>query len=484
MDTRQKIMNLSNSACHASLLALGLASAALSHAAQPLGCLIEPYQVVEVGSQVIGVLDTVLVDRGSVIEKGQILATLKSDVEKAAAGVARSRAQAQADLQAALANRDYNRVRLNRAKDLVTRNFISPQALDQTQTEADVAEQRLAQAREQKRIWDYEHEMARAQLSLRNLVSPLSGVVIERYLSPGERVEDRPVLKIATMDPLRVEVFMPAANYRQIKPGMSATVYPELPDAGERTAKVTLVDQFIDPASNTFRVRLELANPNNELPSGLRCKVAIGDQMIGSASGPTRAPITSAPGAAAAPMTPRPPVLLPAPTTAPAPSATPAPTAAPAPPAVPKPAATLDSPPPASPALKVAAATSAASVDLAVAVLSAVERWQQAWVAKDLVGFLAAYVPDFQGKSRSRADWVRQREALLTQPGILNIQISDSSVHPLPDSRVRVDFRQRIQSPTYRDDKLRSLLLVFHKGQWLIQEDRELPRPDLVAALN
>ncbi|HMW80916.1 MAG TPA: efflux RND transporter periplasmic adaptor subunit [Accumulibacter sp.] len=281
------------------LLALTLFAALPVHAAPALGCLIEPYQVAEVGSQVIGVLDKVLVDRGSAIQKGQVLATLKADVEKAAAGIARSRAQAQADLQAAQASRDYNRQRLARANDLVARNFISPQAREQTQNETEVAEQRLAQAREQKRIWDYEYEMARAQLSLRKLLSPLSGVVIERYLSPGERVEDRPVLKVATMDPLRVEVFMPAASYRQVKPGMSATVYPDLPDAGQHSATVTLVDQFIDPASNTFRVRLELPNPNNELPAGLRCKVAIGDQPISNPISSGRDSMQSVPAPAA-----------------------------------------------------------------------------------------------------------------------------------------------------------------------------------------
>jgi RND family efflux transporter MFP subunit len=277
------------------LLALGLANTALSHAAQPLGCLIEPSESVELGSQVIGVLEHVHVDRGSLIQKGQVLATLKADVEKAAARVARSRAQAQADVDSALVNRDYNRQRLIRSEQLVTRNFISPQALDQTRAEADVAEQRLAQAREQKRIWDHEYEMARAQLALRSLVSPLSGVVVDRYLSPGARVEVGPVLKVATMNPLSVEVFMPAASYGQIKPGMSATVYPELPNAGERAATVTLVDQFIDPASNTFRVRLTLPNPNHELPAGLRCKVAIGEQTIVQPSGPSRDAGRSAP---------------------------------------------------------------------------------------------------------------------------------------------------------------------------------------------
>lgn len=42
------------------------------------------------------------------------------------------------------------------------------------------------------------------------------------------------------------------------------------------TAKVTLVDKVIDPASNSFRVRLILPNPGNRVPSGVRCRIAFG----------------------------------------------------------------------------------------------------------------------------------------------------------------------------------------------------------------
>ena len=39
------------------------------------------------------------------------------------------------------------------------------------------------------------------------------------------------------------------------------------------TANVIVVDRVIDAASNSFRVRLELPNPDNALPPGLRCKL-------------------------------------------------------------------------------------------------------------------------------------------------------------------------------------------------------------------
>jgi membrane fusion protein, heavy metal efflux system len=277
-----------------SYLLLHLLDAPIAFAASPLGCLIEPSQVADLGSPVIGVLDKVLVDRGASIKKGQVLATLRTTVEQASLDVAKSRARAEADVRAAIASRDFSRQQAKRAEELVKHNFISRQALDQALSESEVAEQRLAQAREQKQIWDKEHDLAEAQLALRNLLSPLTGVVLDRYLSPGERVEERPVMRIATLDPLRVEVFMPAASYGSVKTGMTATVSPELPGIGERRARVSLVDRVIDPASNTFRVRLDLPNPGHAIPAGVRCNVALADQVVGA--DPTRSLRPKTPG--------------------------------------------------------------------------------------------------------------------------------------------------------------------------------------------
>jgi RND family efflux transporter MFP subunit len=241
--------------------------------AEPLGCLIQPFQEAEVGSQVVGVLDRMMVERGDFVKKGQPLAQLNSDVERAAVGSAKVRAESYAELQAAASNHDFAQKKRVRTQDLYQKSFVSQQVRDQAITEADVAQMRLRQAREAQRQAQHELALASAQLSQRTIRSPLSGVVVERYLSEGERVDDKPVVKVATIDPLRVEVIVPATHFSKIKHGMAATVKPEMADAEARSAKVVVVDRVIDAASNSFRVRLELPNPNNELPPGLRCKV-------------------------------------------------------------------------------------------------------------------------------------------------------------------------------------------------------------------
>ncbi len=249
------------------------AAIAPARAQEALGCLIEPHRVAEVGSPVIGVIDTIEVERGDRVKKGQVIATLRADVERAAVGVAETRATVAAEVQAAQANYELARQKYLRAQELVARNFISTQALDQARAEADVARQRLAQAQDQRRIWNRELRLAEAQLAQRTIRSPADGVIAERYMSPGERVEEKPIVRVATLDPLRVEVVLPAPLFGSIRLGATLVVQPDMPNAVAREARVVLVDQLIDGPSNTFRARLELPNSNYELPAGMRCKI-------------------------------------------------------------------------------------------------------------------------------------------------------------------------------------------------------------------
>jgi RND family efflux transporter MFP subunit len=257
------------------LLAHTVQATPASLAPQPLGCLIEPFSVSDLGSPVVGVIEQVLVERGDRVRAGQPLATLRADVEKVSVHVAQGRALAQGELKAAEANAELARQKLARAVDLAHQEFISAQALEQARAEALIAENRLVQAREQRDIYQRERELAEAQLGLRTIRSPSTGVVADRYMSAGERVEEKPMFRIAVIDPLRVEVVLPASLYPAVSRGVEMRITPEFPGAQPRLAKVSLVDKVIEGASNTFRARLTLPNADNKLPAGLRCKAEL-----------------------------------------------------------------------------------------------------------------------------------------------------------------------------------------------------------------
>ena len=66
--------------------------------------------------------------------------------------------------------------------------------------------------------------------------------------------------------------------YGRIEIGANATIFPELANVAPVSARVILIDQVLDSASNTFRVTLKLPNPGYALPAGLRCRADFGLQ--------------------------------------------------------------------------------------------------------------------------------------------------------------------------------------------------------------
>lgn len=277
-------------------MAAAAAAAGAAPAVPPskaLGCLIEPDRVAEVGSQVIGLVDRVHVERGQTVAAGQALLTLRAEVERANAAAADSRARIDADIQAAAATLALADQKVRRTEALVAQNFVSEQAAELARGEAELARQKLQQVRGQQRVYADERRVAEAQLALRTVRSPFAGVVVERYVNMGERVEERPLLRVAVIDPLRVELMVPTAQYGTLAPGDRITIRPELPGTEAVVATVDHVDRVLDPASNTFRVRLTLPNPNYRLPAGLRCKADLPGPL--NATAPAAAP-AAAPG--------------------------------------------------------------------------------------------------------------------------------------------------------------------------------------------
>jgi RND family efflux transporter MFP subunit len=208
--------------------------------------LIEASEVIEVSSQVPGIIESVAVERGDRIQQGQVLATLKADVEKAQVDLARARL-------------DFGKRKVLRNEELYQKQLISNHEKDEMETEVHVMEIQLQDAQE--------------RLNLRTITSPVDGVVVERHLGPGEYVGEGSIMKIARVDPLNVEVIVPSSLYGTITRGMKAEVRPENPIGGSHQGQVVIVDEVVDAASGTFGVRVQLPNPGHKLPAGINCQV-------------------------------------------------------------------------------------------------------------------------------------------------------------------------------------------------------------------
>jgi RND family efflux transporter MFP subunit len=239
-------------------------------------CVIEPNQVVELRSAVEGVIDKVLVRRGDHVAAGQLLVQLESAAEVSAAEIARYRGGMEGRI-ASLRNRvDFATKKVDRTQELQKQNFLAAQARDEAEAELRIAEADLRDALENQEMARFEHRHAADLLGRRSLRSPFAGVVVDRLLNPGDLAESgtgrKPIMKLAQVEPLRVEVVLPLAAWGKVKVGQSADVLPE-GLGGRHPASVTVVDSVFDSASGTFGVRLEFGNAKGLLPAGIRCRI-------------------------------------------------------------------------------------------------------------------------------------------------------------------------------------------------------------------
>jgi RND family efflux transporter MFP subunit len=207
--------------------------------------LIEPYEIVKISSQVAGILETVA-ERGDIVRKGQVVAKLRAGVEHANVNLARAQVE-------------FSKRKLERNREMFLQKHISEHEKDEIETEIAKGEALLQDAIE--------------KLEMRTIRSTVDGVVMKRDLSTGEYVGEKPILAIAQIHPLNVEVVVPVKRLGSVHQGMHAEIRPEPPVGGVYAGKVVIVDKVVDAASGTFGVRVELPNPSFNLPAGLRCWV-------------------------------------------------------------------------------------------------------------------------------------------------------------------------------------------------------------------
>lgn len=248
--------------------------AGLAHSAE-FDCLIEARRTVVISGPVEALIAQVRVDRGDFVRKGDVLVEFESGVERATAELARQRSEIVSAIEARQARQEYAAAKLTRRQELTKQNFISQQDLEEAEAERRLTVAELKEARDNKRLAELEYRRAAELLRQRSLTSPISGVVVERLMHPGEVSElgKKPILKIADIDTLSVEVVLPLAAYRQIAKGDMASVRPEGPIGGQHDARVAVVDKVLDAASGTFGARLDLPNPKGAIPAGVRCRI-------------------------------------------------------------------------------------------------------------------------------------------------------------------------------------------------------------------
>ncbi|NND90633.1 MAG: efflux RND transporter periplasmic adaptor subunit [Granulosicoccus sp.] len=233
----------------------------------------EPMVVTEVGSPVQGVIKHLLVDRSDSVTRGQPIIELEAGAETINLAAAKTRANMQSEVSAREADLALARLNLDRMQKLHDQNLVPTQKWDEAHAQKLVASAALVQALESLKLAQIESRRAEQLLAQKTILSPIDGVVVAQLVFPGEFVYDNPLITLAQLDPLRIEVVLPARLFGKFKPGDTALIQPEIEHEEPLHATVQVVDRLLDTRSGTFGVRLTLPNPELSIPGGQKCQL-------------------------------------------------------------------------------------------------------------------------------------------------------------------------------------------------------------------
>ena len=236
-----------------------------------------PYESVDIFPKVTGFVQTVTVDRGSHVRRGQLLVRLTApelSSQRAQAEAAVGAAQSQlATAQAKLAsdNGTYlHMVAAAKTPGVIAENdvMVANQSVSADKGMVDAAEQNVAAAR------DAVRSVSQTESYL-NITAPFDGVVTTRNLHPGALIGPasgqagaQPILQIVDNKRLRLVVPVPEAQVGEMKLGQQvAFTVPAYP-AQTFHAPIKRISHEVDQNTRTMPVELDVDNRDGKLSSG------------------------------------------------------------------------------------------------------------------------------------------------------------------------------------------------------------------------
>ena len=234
----------------------------------------QPYLNVTLHSRVTGFVESVLVDRGSIVKPGDALIELNAPEMKAQIAEAESKLQtieadrAQAEAQLAASQSTVDRMR-EAAK---TPGAIAGNELTLAEKQVDQGKAVVNSRQQAIRAAQASVEALKTMESYLKITAPFEGVVTERLVHPGALVgpnTNSPLLVIQQVSRLRLIVSVPEENVGGIVRG--ANVPFRVPAYAERTfsGTVSRIPRVLDPKSRSMPVELDVMNKDQLLAPGM-----------------------------------------------------------------------------------------------------------------------------------------------------------------------------------------------------------------------
>lgn len=220
-----------------------------------------------VSAQTSGRVAEILYDVDDFVPSGSVILRFTDQEQRAALR------RAEAALAEARAALDDASKELARVTELYGRRVIAKVELDRAVARRDAARARVDSARAQV-------DTAEEQLGYTVVKAPYAGIVTARHVQVGESVTvGQPLMTGLSLDVLRVRVDLPQGVVARVRQIRKASII--MPGTGDRvSADEVVVFPYADPASKTFRVRLELPRGLEGLYPGMFVKAAF---VVGNA---------------------------------------------------------------------------------------------------------------------------------------------------------------------------------------------------------
>lgn len=232
-----------------------------------------PYQRVDLHARVQGFVETVLVDRGSFVRQGDLLATLSAPELDARVAEAKAKAQAadsavsEVRAKVAAAASTYNRLKEASA---------TPGAI--SGNELLLAEQAAVAARDVLSAAQASSDAAQAALkAIENtqeylsIKAPFGGVITERLVHPGALAgpSTGPMLRLEQVSRLRLVVAVPEAYFAGVRAGVAVPFQVSAQPARSFSAPIARIARSVDATTRTMSVELDVANASGLLAPGM-----------------------------------------------------------------------------------------------------------------------------------------------------------------------------------------------------------------------
>jgi RND family efflux transporter MFP subunit len=239
------------------------------------------YQEVAIFPRVTGFVKSVMVDRGSSVRAGDLLATLEAPELVAQRAEAQSKLQAaEAQLATARAKADADKSTFDRLKaasatpGVVAGNDVTlaEKTADASRSQVVAAEQGIEAARQAlNAIRDMEGYL--------RVTAPFAGVVTERNVHPGALVgpssgeSSVPLLRVVDTNRLRLVVPVPEAYTTQMPAGAMISFSVAAHPTESFSGKVARIARAVDVGTRTMAVEVDVTNKDGRLAPGTFCQV-------------------------------------------------------------------------------------------------------------------------------------------------------------------------------------------------------------------